>query len=121
MHDPRYELRLPLSTVARRASPLVNDGYWIRANPITNPPFLIQMCETASPHCSGLVFYVVPEANAISQQNYAAIAFRFLRQPSRPSAPRPVKSWSVAGTATLETGVNVTDTPLPPRHLKLSP
>jgi len=56
------------------------------------------------------------------KRDYAAIAFRFLRQPSRPSAPRPVaKSGRVAGTGTLETGVNVTDTPLPPRHLKLSP
>ena len=55
------------------------------------------------------------------KRDYAAIPFRFLRQPSRPSAPRPVKSGSVAGTATLETGVNVTDTPLPPRRLKLSP
>ena len=49
------------------------------------------------------------------KRDYAALAFFFLRHPSRPNAPRPVaKRGRVAGSGTLEMGgVNVTDTPLP--------
>ena len=51
---------------------------------------------------------VVRHALALSHSDYSAIAFRFLLQPSRPNAPRPVAKSGIA------VGSGVTKVNVPP-------